>query len=120
MTRACAGGFSGDVGFVSACGIGAPCVPHNVAEDRRISERIPFLIVGCIRFSLAGPGRVAVEECPLLIGWTDSAMRAFKRRTWSRKLHVSKGIRNYEHNSGIAVTNHCGSCKSKAPPPAGT
>ncbi|PYX64683.1 MAG: hypothetical protein DMG78_30365 [Acidobacteria bacterium] len=81
MTRACAGGFGEDVGLVSDCGIGAPRAPHNIAEDKRISERIPFLIVGCIGFSLAGPARVAVEECPLLIGWTDSAMRAFKRRT---------------------------------------
>src|SRR6266446_3262786 len=81
MTCAWAGRFDGGTGFVSACGAGAACALYSIEEDKRISERIPFLIVGCIGFSLAGPARVAVKECPLLIGWTDSAMRAFKRRT---------------------------------------
>ncbi len=53
MTCACAGRFGGGLGSVPACGTGAACVLHNIAEDKRISERILFLIVGCIATFMA-------------------------------------------------------------------
>jgi len=68
-----------------------------LGEIMRISEGIPFVIVGCIGFPLAGPARVAAEECPLLVGWTDYAMRAFIARVEAaQKLRTQSGYSRHK------------------------
>ena len=97
MTCAYAGRFGGDADFVSDCGTAAVCMLPNIGGNKRISERIPFVIVGCIGFPLAGPARVAAEECPLLVGWTDYAMRAFIARVEAaQKLRTQSGYSRHK------------------------